>query len=42
MQSWSRPGRPGDIGATAVPLRREESAFSTGQVSALDGGWTAR
>ncbi|MGQ0624420.1 MAG: SDR family NAD(P)-dependent oxidoreductase [Sporichthyaceae bacterium] len=37
-----RLGQPLDIGAMAVHLARDESAFITGQVIAIDGGWTAQ
>ncbi len=37
-----RLGKPLDIGAMAVHLARDESAFITGQVIAIDGGWTAQ
>jgi NAD(P)-dependent dehydrogenase (short-subunit alcohol dehydrogenase family) len=37
-----RLGQPMDIGAMAVHLGRDESAFITGQVIAIDGGWTAQ
>ena len=38
----ARMGEPIDIGATAVHLGRPESSFITGQVIAIDGGWTAQ
>lgn len=37
-----RLGSPLDIAAMAVHLARPESAFITGQVIAIDGGWTAQ
>jgi NAD(P)-dependent dehydrogenase (short-subunit alcohol dehydrogenase family) len=37
-----RLGKPIDIAATVVHLARPESAFITGQVLAIDGGWTAQ
>ena len=38
----ARMGEPIDIGAMAVHLGRPESSFITGQVIAIDGGWTAQ
>lgn len=37
-----RLGSPLDIAATLVHLARPESAFITGQVISIDGGWTAQ
>ncbi|WP_427925110.1 SDR family NAD(P)-dependent oxidoreductase [Streptomyces sp. cg40] len=37
-----RLGAPDDIAAMAVQLARPESAFITGQVFPIDGGWTAQ
>jgi NAD(P)-dependent dehydrogenase (short-subunit alcohol dehydrogenase family) len=42
MTPLARLGRPLDIGAMAVHLARDESSFITGQVIAIDGGWTAQ
>lgn len=38
----SRLGKPLDIGATLVHLAHPDSAFITGQVISIDGGWTAQ
>ncbi len=38
----ARLGQPLDIGVMAVHLARPESSFITGQVIAIDGGWTAQ
>jgi NAD(P)-dependent dehydrogenase (short-subunit alcohol dehydrogenase family) len=37
-----RLGQPDDIAATLIHLARPESSFITGQVIAIDGGWTAQ
>ncbi len=37
-----RIGRPADIAGMAVHLSGIHGAFITGQVSAMDGGWTAQ
>lgn len=42
MTPLARLGQPLDIGAMAVHLARPESSFITGQVIAVDGGWTAQ
>jgi NAD(P)-dependent dehydrogenase (short-subunit alcohol dehydrogenase family) len=42
MTPLARLGQPLDIGAMAVHLARPESSFITGQVIAIDGGWTAQ
>jgi len=42
MTPLARIGQPIDIGATAVHFGRPESSFITGQVLAIDGGWTAQ
>ena len=39
-QPMGRLGRPEEIAALAVYLAAEESAFTTGQVHIVDGGWT--
>lgn len=38
----ARFGRPEEIASMVVHLARPESGFITGQVIAIDGGWTAR
>ncbi|HEX4106574.1 MAG TPA: SDR family NAD(P)-dependent oxidoreductase [Solirubrobacteraceae bacterium] len=38
----ARLGKPDDIAAMAIHLGKPESAFVTGQVIAVDGGWTAQ
>jgi 2-keto-3-deoxy-L-fuconate dehydrogenase len=40
-QPMGRLGRPGEIAALAVYLASDESAFTTGQVHIIDGGWAA-
>jgi 2-keto-3-deoxy-L-fuconate dehydrogenase len=40
-QPMGRLGRPGEIAALAVYLASDESAFTTGQVHVIDGGWAA-
>jgi NAD(P)-dependent dehydrogenase (short-subunit alcohol dehydrogenase family) len=42
MTPLARMGQPLDIAATAVHFGRPESSFITGQVLAIDGGWTAQ
>jgi NAD(P)-dependent dehydrogenase (short-subunit alcohol dehydrogenase family) len=42
MTPLARLGQPIDIAATAVHFARPEAAFITGQVLAIDGGWTAQ
>jgi 2-keto-3-deoxy-L-fuconate dehydrogenase len=39
-QPMGRLGRPGEIAALAVYLASDESAFTTGTISIVDGGWT--
>jgi 2-keto-3-deoxy-L-fuconate dehydrogenase len=39
-QPMGRLGRPEEIAAVAVYLASEESAFTTGQIHIVDGGWT--
>jgi 2-keto-3-deoxy-L-fuconate dehydrogenase len=39
-QPMGRLGRPEEIAALAVYLASDESAFTTGQVHVVDGGWT--
>jgi 2-keto-3-deoxy-L-fuconate dehydrogenase len=39
-QPMGRLGRPEEIAALAVYLASDESAFTTGTVSLIDGGWT--
>jgi len=39
-QPMGRLGRPEEIAALAVYLASDESAFTTGQVHVIDGGWT--
>jgi NAD(P)-dependent dehydrogenase (short-subunit alcohol dehydrogenase family) len=38
----SRLGKPDEIAGTAIHLARPASAYITGQVIAVDGGWTAQ
>jgi 2-keto-3-deoxy-L-fuconate dehydrogenase len=40
-QPMGRLGRPAEIAALAVYLASDESAFTTGQVHIIDGGWAA-
>jgi 2-dehydro-3-deoxy-L-fuconate 4-dehydrogenase len=40
-QPMGRLGRPEEIAALAVYLASDESAFTTGTVNVVDGGWTA-
>jgi 2-keto-3-deoxy-L-fuconate dehydrogenase len=40
-QPMGRIGRPEEIAALAVYLASDESAFTTGQIHVIDGGWTA-
>ena len=35
-----RPGRPGDLDAAVVFFLSDASRFVTGQVLAVDGGWS--
>lgn len=42
MQPLGEIGRPEDVAAAAVYLGSGESAFVTGQVLAIDGGWTVQ
>ena len=39
-QPMGRLGRPEEIAALALYLASDESAFTTGTVSMVDGGWT--
>ena len=39
-QPMGRLGRPEEIAALAVYLASDESAFTTGQMHVIDGGWT--
>jgi 2-keto-3-deoxy-L-fuconate dehydrogenase len=39
-QPMSRLGRPEEIAALALYLASDESAFTTGQIHVIDGGWT--
>lgn len=39
-QPMGRFGRPEEIAAIAVYLASDESAFTTGQIHVIDGGWT--
>jgi 2-keto-3-deoxy-L-fuconate dehydrogenase len=39
-QPMGRLGRPEEVAALAVYLASDESAFTTGQVHIIDGGWT--
>jgi len=38
-QAMGRFGRPGELAALAVYLASDESAFTTGTVNVIDGGW---
>jgi 2-keto-3-deoxy-L-fuconate dehydrogenase len=40
-QPMGRLGKPAEIAALAVYLASDESAFTTGQVHIIDGGWAA-
>jgi 2-keto-3-deoxy-L-fuconate dehydrogenase len=40
-QPMGRLGRPEEIAALAVYLASDESAFTTGQIHIIDGGWSA-
>jgi 2-keto-3-deoxy-L-fuconate dehydrogenase len=40
-QPMGRLGRPEEIAALAVYLASDESAFTTGTIHVIDGGWTA-
>lgn len=40
-QPMARLGRPEEIAALAVYLASDESAFTTGHIHMIDGGWTA-
>ncbi len=42
MHAIPRPGRPEEIGAAAVYLASDLSAFMTGQTMTIDGGYTTR
>ena len=42
MHAIPRPGRLEEVGAMAVHLASDESAFTTGQAFAIDGGYTIR
>jgi NAD(P)-dependent dehydrogenase (short-subunit alcohol dehydrogenase family) len=42
MHAIPRPGRLEEVGALAVHLASDESAFTTGQALAMDGGYTVR
>jgi 2-dehydro-3-deoxy-L-fuconate 4-dehydrogenase len=39
-QPMGRLGRTGEVAALAVYLASDESAFTTGQIHIIDGGWT--
>jgi 2-keto-3-deoxy-L-fuconate dehydrogenase len=39
-QPMGRFGKPEEIAALAVYLASDESAFTTGQIHVIDGGWT--
>ncbi len=38
-QPMGRLGKPEEIAALAVYLGSDESAFTTGQIHIIDGGW---
>ena len=40
-QAMGRFGRPGELAALAVYLASDESAFTTGGIHVIDGGWTS-
>ena len=40
-QPMGRLGRPEEIAMLAVYLASDESAFTTGTVNLIDGGWSA-
>jgi 2-keto-3-deoxy-L-fuconate dehydrogenase len=40
-QPMGRLGLPSEIAALAVYLASDESAFTTGQIHIIDGGWSA-
>lgn len=40
-QPMGRLGTPGEVAALAVYLASDESAFTTGTIHVIDGGWTA-
>jgi 2-keto-3-deoxy-L-fuconate dehydrogenase len=40
-QPMGRLGQPAEIAALAVYLASDESAFTTGQIHIIDGGWAA-
>lgn len=40
-QPMGRIGRPEEVAALALYLASDESAFTTGQIHVIDGGWTA-
>ena len=42
MHAIPRPGKLEEVGALAVHLASDESAFTTGQAFAMDGGYTIR
>jgi 2-keto-3-deoxy-L-fuconate dehydrogenase len=39
-QPMGRLGRPEEIAALAIYLASDASAFTTGQIHIIDGGWT--